>query len=287
MTIDLDAIHSVLPPMASKIGLVVSDIDGTLIGKDKKLTPATLEAANALREAGIRLCLVSSRSVPGILRYQRELGLDTPIGALNGGLVVDADDKILSHLVLPDTAVRSACDILSAHQIETWLFRDRDWVICDPDTHYVEHERRSVGIEPIIVSDLQPYMNGVGKIMAASADSALLQRMEVEIGAFLRGQASVHRSSDYYLDITHKDANKGYAARMLAKQLCIPMSEVACIGDMSNDVPMLSMAGLGIAMGNASKEVSAHAHVTTGRNDEDGWAQAMLRFVLPRAPGTA
>ncbi|WP_336760420.1 HAD family hydrolase [Asaia sp. VD9] len=284
MTVDLDAIHAALPPMASTIRLVVSDIDGTLIGPDKKLAASTHQAAKQLAEAGIALCLVSSRSAEGILRYHHELDLKTPFGALNGGLIVSPDDEILSHLVLSESTVQSACDTLSVHKIDTWLFRDHDWLIRDPGAYYVEHERKSVGIEPVVVPDFGPYLGGVGKIMAASSNPALLQRMEVEIGAMLTGQASVHRSSDYYLDITHKDANKGFAAKALAKRLGIPMEEVACIGDMSNDVPMLGIAGLGIAMGNASAEVSAHAHVTTGRNDADGWAEAMEQFVLPRAP---
>ena len=287
MTVELDAIHDALAPEASKIRLVVSDIDGTLIGPDKSLAPSTLAAAQDLAKAGIALCLVSSRSAEGILRYHCELALKTPFGALNGGLIVSPDDEILSHLVLPESCVVSACDTLSVHKVDTWLFRDHDWLIRDPGAYYVAHERKSVGIEPVVVPDFRPYMAGVGKIMAASSNFALLQRMEIEIGAMLKGQASVHRSSDYYLDITHKDANKGFAARALADRLGIPMSEVACIGDMSNDVPMLSIAGLGIAMGNASEEVSAHAHVTTGRNDADGWAQAMRDYVLPRAPGAA
>lgn len=287
MTVELDAIHDALPPMASRIRLVVSDIDGTLIGPDKAIAKSTLEAAHALRKHGIALCLVSSRSAEGILRYHRELDLDTPFGALNGGMIVSPDDEILSHLVLPESCTISACDTLSVHHVDTWLFRDHDWLIRDPGAYYVEHERRAVGIEPVVVPDLRPYMSGVGKIMAASSNYALLQRMEVEIGAMLQGQASVHRSSDYYLDITHKDANKGFAAKALAERMGIPMSEVACIGDMSNDMPMLSIAGLGIAMGNASAEVSAHAHVTTERNDADGWAHAMQHYVLPRAPGAA
>ncbi|GBQ15510.1 Cof-type HAD-IIB family hydrolase [Swaminathania salitolerans] len=287
MTIDLDAIHAALPPMTSRIRLVVSDIDGTLLGPDKTLSAGTIEAARLLKASGIALCLVSSRSARGMIRYHRELGLETPFGALNGGAIVSADDEILSHLVLPEPCVASACDVLSVHAIDTWLFRDHDWLVRDPGTPYVAHESKVVGLAPTVVPDFSACLGGVGKIMAASSNAALLARMEIEIGAMLRGEASVHRSSEYYLDITHRDANKGFAARELAARLGVSMEEVACIGDMSNDVPMLDCAGLGIAMGNASAEVRAHAHVTTGRNDAEGWAEAMHRYVLPRAPVAA
>ena len=94
----------------------------------------------------------------------------------------------------------------------------------------------------------------------------------------------MHRSSDYYLDITHPEATKGHATRLLAEKMGVPLGEVACIGDMKNDIPMLSIAGLAIAMGNAREEVSAHAHYRTRGHDEDGWAEAMKKFVLPLAP---
>ena len=53
---------------------------------------------------------------------------------------------------------------------------------------------------------------------------------------------------------------------------------------MTNDVPMFHVAGLAIAMGNAPPAVAAEAHEHTGSNETDGWAQAIERFILPRAP---
>ncbi|CAI9120790.1 Cof-type HAD-IIB family hydrolase [Brytella acorum] len=284
MKVDFEATHSALKPPATRIGLVVSDIDGTLIGPDKKLTPETISAARALREAGIALCLVSSRSPEGMVAFRGPLGLDTPYAGLNGGMVVSADGDIVASLSLPAQAASDAYDMLHVHHVDAWLFRGHDWLIRDAGAPYVAHEERAVGIKPTVVPDFRPYFEGVGKIMGSSADYPLLQRMEVEIGAMLEGVASVHRSSDYYLDITHHDANKGYAARMLAKTLGVDMGEVACIGDMTNDIPMLKVAGLAIAMGQSSEAVRAWAHEVTAANDQNGWAMAMRQFVLPRAP---
>jgi len=284
MSVDLDAIHAARGKPSGTIRLVVSDIDGTIIGPDKQLTPATLEAARALRAAGIRLCLVTSRAVPGMEMYLGPLGIDTPRGGLNGGMIVSPAGEILSSLTMGAEDVAAACDMLSVHHVDAWLFRGHDWLVRNVAGPYVDRERRAVKMEPHVVGSFSGYYTGVGKIMGSSTDYALLERMEIEIGAMLRGRASVHRSSDYYLDITHVDANKGYAARELAKVLGVDMREVACIGDMSNDIPMLDLAGLGIAMGNATEQVKAHAHVATAANTEDGWARAMREFVLPRAP---
>lgn len=284
MSLDAATVPDVRRPEATTIRLVVSDIDGTLVGPDKALSPATLDAARALRAAGIKLCLVSSRAPRGMEMYLGPLGIDTPRAGLNGGLIVNPEGEIVSSLTLAPDAVSAACDMLIVHKVDAWLFRGHDWLVRDPGAAYVEHEHKVTKVPPTVVPDFRPYYDGVGKIMGASTEYALLERMEIEIGAMLAGMASVHRSSNYYLDITHVDANKGYAAHELARVLGVSMDEVACIGDMSNDIPMLERAGLGIAMGNATDRVKSHAHVVTGRNDADGWAQAMREFVLPRAP---
>lgn len=272
-------------PMPCKtVRLVVSDIDGTLIGPDKRLTVATLSAARDLARAGIALCLVSSRSPEGMTRYRRELDLTTLSAGMNGAMIVAADGAILESLELSRDAVSTAFDTLIGEGVDTWLFRGHDWLVRDRQTHYVHHEEEAVGITAEQVDDLGPYFSGVGKIMGASADAALLERLEGTLGERLEQDASVHCSSSYYLDITHKDANKGYAARHLAARYGLDMAEVACIGDMTNDIAMLSVAGLAIAMGQSSERVKRNAHVVAASNAEDGWARAMQQFVLPRAP---
>ena len=105
-------------------------------------------------------------------------------------------------------------------------------------------------------------------------------------GTMLGRQVNAHRSSPWYLDVTHPQANKGHAAGRLAAMLGIDPSEVACIGDMHNDIAMLSTAALGIAMGNAPEPVAEAAHFVTDTNERDGWAQAVEELILPRAPGT-
>src|SRR5581483_3488767 len=88
------------------------------------------------------------------------------------------------------------------------------------------------------------------------------------------------RSQPYYLDVTHPDANKGAVVRTLARHLALAREEIATIGDMPNDVLMFGVGGTSIAMGNASPEVQRTArHVTTSNRDE-GFANAVDRFIL-------
>lgn len=273
------------PPPASQIRLLVSDIDGTLLDPDRTLTPATLDAARRLRAAGIRLCLVSSRPLRGMRAILDGIGNDAPAGGLNGAAIAAADGTVLDTQPLAAPAARLAIETLALNRIECWAFADGDWLVRDIAGPYVAPERRTVGFEPTVVSSFEPHMERIGKIMGASNDYALLERMEIELGTLLGRDASAHRSSPWYLDVTHPRANKAWAAGRLAALLGIDPSEVACIGDMDNDRAMLEGAALGIAMGNAPADVAAAAHHVTGPNDRDGWAQAVRELILPRAPG--
>ncbi len=96
-------------------------------------------------------------------------------------------------------------------------------------------------------------------------------------------RASAARSQPYYLDVTHPDANKGTVVTTLSKLLSVPADEIATIGDMPNDVLMFRKSGLSIAMGNASQEVQAQADLVTDSYDDEGFAKAIERFILPRA----
>nr|WP_298797690.1 HAD family hydrolase [uncultured Acetobacter sp.] len=283
MTVTDNALHAALAPPASRIRLVVSDMDGTLLTPEKQVTHRTLAAVQALKDAGIPLCLVSSRPPGGIEMYFDVLGLHTPYGALNGGTIFNADRTVRSQLALDPDAVQETLDMLKVHHLDAWLFRGHEWLVDNETGAYVEPERKAVRIDPQIVSSFAGSTTGIGKITGSSADYDAVARQEAEIGMLLEGRASVARSSQWFLDITPLDANKGNALRHLADFYGIDPSEVACIGDMDNDVSMFKVAGLAIAMGQASDGVAAQAHFVTASNTEEGWSKAIQSLVLPRA----
>ncbi|MBV1838086.1 Cof-type HAD-IIB family hydrolase [Acetobacter estunensis] len=285
MRTDEEARHDAKAPPTDVVRLVVSDMDGTLLTPHKQVTQATVKAIARLREAGVAVCLVSSRAMPGVTRYLDALKLETPCAALNGALIHDAQGRTLSSLTLPKDAVQETLDMFSVHDVEPWLFVGTDWIVRDATTGYAPQEAKTLGITPKVVSDFGPFEDKVGKLTGSSADYDLLIRQEAEIGELLAGRASVARSADYYLDITPLEANKGHALRELGKLMDVPLHEIACLGDMPNDIPMLDIAGLAIAMGNATDEVASHAHVITDTNENEGWAKAVETFILPRVPG--
>ena len=265
------------------IKLVVSDVDGTLVTPQKALSPATIAAAHRLREAGVHLALVSSRPPRGMAFLTMDLGLTGPLGGFNGSTILTPDGTIVEERVVPAAAVRTSLALFAERGVSAWLFADNQWFIKDLDGEYVAKERRTVRFEPTVVEDFEPYVARCGKVVGASSQFDMLAGCEGELQERLGGAANARRSQRYYLDVTHPGADKGTAARSFAKWYGVDAAEICAIGDQENDLPMFRVAGHSIAMGNAPPAVAAQAQQHTASNEQDGWATAIDRFVLPNA----
>jgi hydroxymethylpyrimidine pyrophosphatase-like HAD family hydrolase len=137
-----------------------------------------------------------------------------------------------------------------------------------------------VQFQPTVLADVREVLDGAVKIVGVSDDRAAVARAEAELRGRAGGHLSAARSQPYYLDVTHPDANKGTVVRVEARCLGVPLEQVAAIGDMPNDVLMFGVAGLSIAMGNASPEVQRAARHVTTSNQADGFAHAVDAFVV-------
>jgi Cof subfamily protein (haloacid dehalogenase superfamily) len=266
--------------LSDKISAVISDVDGTLVTDDKLLTPAAMSAVAKLHASRIVFGLISARPPRGLTMLCGPLRITAPMIGFNGGVMTGPDLAIITeHLLLPEIA-RRAVELLTAYGAQVWVFSGRDWLLRHIDDPYVTLEERTVGFKPKIVEEFGPALDVAAKIVGVSRDFALLARCEQDVAAQLASRASVVRSQAYYLDITHPLANKGVALSEFAKLLAIPLTEIAVIGDGGNDVAMFERSGLSIAMGNASSEVKQAADFVTMSNLEDGFADAIERFIL-------
>jgi len=265
------------------VRLVVSDVDGTLVRTDKSLAPSTIDAVKRLQQAGVPVAIVSSRPPRGMRWIQDTLQLTGPLAGFNGGSLVGPDHRVIEQRLVPEPAVRTALALFKARSISAWLFTADEWLVLDPNGPHVEHERHTVRFDERVVDSFEPYVAQAGKLVGVSNDHDLLAAAESELQRILGETANAKRSQLYYLDVTHPEANKGNAVRLLAAAQGVSVQEVAVLGDMVNDVPMFEVAGLSVAMGNAAEEVKQLASAVTAGNDADGWAQAVDQLILPRA----
>jgi Cof subfamily protein (haloacid dehalogenase superfamily) len=267
----------------TRIALVVSDVDGTLLTKDKTLTERAARAAQRLHEAGIAFTITSSRPTIGMRFLVEPLDITLPVGPFNGSSIVDIDMKPIEQSLIPTAAAERALSVLNQFGVDIWLFTNDAWLTKHPDGPYVPNEKRAIRADPTIISDFAPYLSGACKIVGSSRDFELLVRCESAMHDALGTEATAVRSQDYYLDVTPPGHDKGTFVTALAKRLGVPLDAVATIGDMHNDVAMFKVSGLSIAMGNASNEVKRFANRITTSNEDDGFANAMEQILKENA----
>jgi Cof subfamily protein (haloacid dehalogenase superfamily) len=259
----------------NRIALVVSDVDGTVLTKDKTLTEGAKRAARRLHEAGVGFTIVSSRPTIGMGFLIEPLAITLPIGAFNGSSIVDAGLKPIEQHLVPASVAQQSLDVLEEFGVDIWLFTNEKWLTRNPDGEYVPLEKRAIRHDPTIVADFSPYLASACKIVGASSDSLLLQRCEAAMQEAIGRQATAVRSQTYYLDISPPGHDKGTFVETIAKRLGVTTDAVATIGDMQNDLPMFKTSGRSIAMGNATDDVKRQATHVTASSEDEGFAKAV------------
>lgn len=268
--------------MNEEIRLVIADVDGTLVTQEKVLTARTIEAVQRLREAGIAFSITSGRPPLGMKMLIAPLGLVEPIAAFNGGVFVHPDLSPMTRSFVPADTASKVIDTIFRHGLDCWVYTDRDWLVRDTSAAHVAREQWTVKFPPTAVPGFTPYLERVVKIVGVSDDLAAVARCEGDVRSDFGAHVSAARSQPYYLDVTHPDANKGHVVAVLSEVLSIPAEQIATIGDMPNDVLMFKKSGMSIAMGNAADDVKSQAHFVTTSNEEEGFANAIERWILPK-----
>jgi Cof subfamily protein (haloacid dehalogenase superfamily) len=259
----------------TRTALVVSDVDGTLLTKDKTLTDGARAAVRRLHDAGIGFTLTSSRPTIGMRFLIEPLAITLPLGAFNGSAIVDPQLNPIEQHLIPTSAVERSLSVLDQFGIDIWLFTNDRWLTRNGDGEYVPNEKRAIRADPTVVADFSPYLSSACKIVGSSADAELLQRCEAAMLEAVDAQATAVRSQSYYLDVTPPGCDKGTFVQAMARRLGISTDAVATIGDMENDLAMFRTSGLSIAMGNATDDVKKVAARVTASNEDEGFAKAI------------
>jgi Cof subfamily protein (haloacid dehalogenase superfamily) len=265
----------------NKISLVVSDVDGTLVTREKALTPRTIAAVEQLHARGIQFSICSSRPPFGLRMLIEPLHLALPFGGYNAGTIVNPDFSVVEQKLVPLDAAKAAVEAFQEYRIDCWVFVGNEWLIVNPEGAHVAHETRTVQTPPTVVPAFtEPNFAAAGKIVGPNDDHDLIARVAAELAGALAGSANVARSQPYYCDVIAPGIDKGRLVILLSRQLGIPQQEILVLGDMENDLEMFRVAGFSVAMGNASDAVKQVADAVTLSNEEDGLAAAIERYVL-------
>ncbi len=274
--------------MASKNGrtpqpikMVIADVDGTLVTQEKVVTKRAAEAVLRLNEAGIQFSITSGRPPRGMAMLIDPLKLTQPLAAFNGGVLILPDLKtVVDQKFLPAGVPEKVIEAIGNHGLDVWVYTDTEWFVRDSNAPHVAREQWTVKFPPTVVKTFAGLLGRVAKIVGISDDLERVAKCEKDVQQAGGTHISAARSQPYYLDVTHPQANKGEVVLSISRLLNIPPAQIATIGDMPNDVLMFKKSGVSIAMGNASPEVQASATYVTTSNEEEGFANAIEKFVL-------
>lgn len=266
-----------------KIKLIVSDIDGTVIGRDFQVEESLPAVVKELDQPFV---LASGRSPYGIHPVAETLGTgDYPIVAYNGALVLehgrDKSAEILySYEVEKNEAVQVA-EFLQENfpNIAVSMYSDFDWYV-DKLDKWIEIERQLTGDEPVIVDIVETAKEKLVHKFMLIGEVDEIKEAEAGINALNLKETICFLSQDNYLEVINKSTSKGRALEALVEHFDLDFSEVFAIGDHINDLPMLELAGISVAMGNANDQVKETAKYITAKNVDGGVAQAIREHIL-------
>jgi Cof subfamily protein (haloacid dehalogenase superfamily) len=263
------------------IAAVLADVDGTLVTKAKVLTPRAIQAVKQLQERGVLFAITSGRPPRGMRMLVEPLGMKVPMAAFNGGIILLPDMTVVDERAVPADVAPAVIETIRGHHLYAWIYRSTEWYLTDPHAPHAEREARTVQFPPTVVPSYDGLLDRAVKIVGVSDNHDLVARCEADVQAQFAAHVSAARSQPHYLDVTHPTANKGVVVERLSHYFEIPLQQIATIGDQPNDVLMFVRSGLSIAMGNASPEVQRQATHVTASHEDEGFAKAIERFVLP------
>ena len=267
----------------SRIKLIMSDIDGTILDKNHQLDSYLIELMPLLKQCNIPFVLASARSPLGIAPISKELGItDCPIACYNGALI-SLGDKILSQYSIDKSELLLLHDFLKKEfpTVSINVYSGKDWLVNTID-EWVEIEAQITGESPKVTSladFLQEEKNVIHKLLLIS-NATTIQKLKETLATMDFPRTNFYLSKDNYLEVTHNQVSKKQALLELANYYQLSLTEIMTIGDNYNDIPMIETAGIGVAMGNAPTEVKTCANTVTDSNDQNGVSKAIKLYVL-------
>ena len=270
-----------------KYKMLVTDMDYTLLNKEKKVSDRNREALRRAMEKGVHMVVATGRIYTSARIYARLLGLDTPIIASNGALIKDASKTIFRDILSQDT-VREMLRLCHKYGVYCHFFTENTIYsekLINVSLRYTEWNKYMGEEDQVkirIVDDgeeiIEAAKSEVLKAVVFDDDDEKIQKLRD--GIMETGIVSVSQSMKHNLEVMNKGVTKGNAVRILAQLYGINREEVIAIGDNENDISMIEYAGLGIAMGNAEECLKRAADHVTGDYQEDGVAEAIEKFIL-------
>ncbi|MDL2265185.1 Cof-type HAD-IIB family hydrolase [Parabacteroides sp. OttesenSCG-928-G07] len=268
-----------------KYKLLVLDIDGTLLNEAKEITKRTMSALTKVQQMGIRIVLASGRPTYGVMPIAEKLELSKYGGyvmSYNGGQIFDLQanklmfEKRIDPQMIPNLTHRAV-----KNGLPIFTYQKNKIITTTPQNEHIIAEAELNNMEIVGVDKFDEYVDfSPCKCVIVSDDEQQLAAIEKRERLRLAGVLDVFPSETYFLEFVPGFINKGNTLGVLIDKLKVNPDEVIAIGDGVCDIPMLQLAGTGIAMGNAEQAVKRCTDLTTHSNEEDGVAVVVEEMII-------
>lgn len=256
------------------IRLVVTDLDGTLLGPDKTISDHAVEVISRLKGKNILFTFITGRPWCAAERFAKRVGIDIPVISCNGAVISRGYDILwrkpmpLLHLRgLLEAAVEDGLTVLYSQEGREAAMSETDWV---RQRNYPVHYPKD-GEWSRLTAD---------KVNLISGEKREEFRQLSTSFQGLSGIFQFVRYGDAGCEIAGKGVTKASALQRYAADRGIGMEHVMAIGDNENDLEMLRLAAVGVAVRNATDAAKKAADYVCQANNTDGVVEAIERFCL-------
>jgi Cof subfamily protein (haloacid dehalogenase superfamily) len=262
------------------IRAIATDLDGTLLNEQHALTARTEAALREALARGIHVILATGKSRFSALGLISRLGLRSP-GVYNQGTTIYGGDGVLLGQFVLDP--RAAAEVIRqgiASGLVAMLASGSRTYAQAFDAHI---ERLSAyGEHTAIVPSLLdlPGILPVNKVFFTADDPDRLKAFRNRVAPDMAGRATLVQAVREVLEVIPPGASKGEGVRIALEHLGISPAETLAAGDGENDIEMVQLAGIGVAVANAYHRLRDVADHVVASNDADGVGEAIERFVL-------
>jgi len=260
--------------------MIAIDLDGTLLTDELMVSPDTVTAIQKAVGLGTIVTIATGRMFPSAKVFAQQLGINVPLITYHGAIIKDVNENevMYERLISPNVA-QNLVAIATEKQIHLQVYQD-DILYSAWENEkliaYSEEAKVPYTIEPDLAKLAK---KGFTKALFIDNHDTL-DILQDELQWLFGEQAHIAKSKKTYLEVTNTEANKGSALLYLAKKLGIDRSEIIGIGDNHNDIELIKTAGLGIAMGNAVKELKDIADYISLTNNDDGVLHVIEKFII-------
>jgi len=269
-------------------GLVLLDLDGTLIDSDLQLCARTRDAVHSLVARGLPVAVVTGRMYRSALPWATQLGVTIPLVCYGGAVVRElptphspvVDGVPLGELLFEDpldaaTAMR-ALDLARSGGWHVQAYLD-DQLLCEEDRPEAHLYARIAQVPITFVEDLSPLVSNRGstKVVCVVDAPKEADRCEAALRDGLSASARVTRSLPPFVEVTSPQVSKGRALRRLCAALGLVLADSVAVGDAPNDADMLDAAGYAVAVEGAPAELLARADALCAPPERCGVADVL------------